>query len=342
MHYFDTASISGPIFLHIVGNKQNGEPLVLTDTPLELSKELIPNLQQYFLSHFKQMEYNRFYHEASLSLNEIYTYVSAIFDDINSIEQQSKYIAQTLYRCNDHPNIKGGELYVVHFENCLIDGEMVDAVGLFKSENKMPFIKVVRNGNSFELIQERGINIEKLDKGCLIFNIQREEGYVVSVIDNTNKGEAKYWVDDFLRLRRKNDEYNQTQNVIKLCKGFIAQLPDETIKAEKASMMNKVIEGLNENMVDLSALAGEVFGLDKKEAFDNYRQSYQESNDIEIKDTFSPISGATNKRSIARMTTVKLDANFDIRIYGGIENLESGFDSKRKMNYYKLYYFNEH
>lgn len=28
MHYFDSAAIDGPVFLHIVGNKQNGEPLV--------------------------------------------------------------------------------------------------------------------------------------------------------------------------------------------------------------------------------------------------------------------------------------------------------------------------
>ncbi len=96
MHYFDSTAIDGPVFLHIVGNKQNGEPLVLTSSPLNLNQELRASLQRYFLSHFKQMEYYCFTHEASLELNEVYTYVAAIFDDILSIEQQSKNIAKTL------------------------------------------------------------------------------------------------------------------------------------------------------------------------------------------------------------------------------------------------------
>lgn len=342
MHYFDSTTIDGPVFLHMVGNKQNGEPLVLTNSPLGLSDDVMPNLQQYFLSHFRQMEYNFFYHESTLSLNEIYTYVSAIFDDLSSIEQQSKYIAQTLYRCNTHPNIKGGELYVVHFKNCLIDGEMVDAVGLFKSENKTPFIKVVRNGNSYGLIQENGINIEKLDKGCLVFNLMREEGYVVSVIDNTNKGEAKYWKDDFLRLKRKNDEYTQTQNTINLCKGFILQLPDEISRAEKASMMNKVVDSLNEGNVQLSSLAASIFGTDSVNTFKEYVRDYQETNDVVLNETFNAVPNVVKRRTLARITTLKLDSNFDVKIYGGGDYIESGFDSQKKMKYYKLFYYNEH
>ena len=41
-----------------------------------------------------------------------------------------------------------------------------------------------------------GVNINKLDKGCLIFNTNKEDCYVVSVVDNSNRGEAKYWVED--------------------------------------------------------------------------------------------------------------------------------------------------
>lgn len=78
MHYFDSAAIDGPVFLHIVGNKQNGEPLVLTSNPLALNQGLQTSLQRYFLSHFKQMEYYCFAHEASLELNEVYNYISAI------------------------------------------------------------------------------------------------------------------------------------------------------------------------------------------------------------------------------------------------------------------------
>ena len=219
---------------------------------------------------------------------------------------------------------------------------MVDAVGLFKSENKTPFIKVVRNGNSYGLIQENGINIEKLDKGCLVFNLMREEGYVVSVIDNTNKGEAKYWKDDFLRLKRKNDEYTQTQNTINLCKGFILQLPDEISRAEKASMMNKVVDSLNEGNVQLSSLAASIFGTDSVNTFKEYVRDYQETNDVVLNETFNAVPNVVKRRTLARITTLKLDSNFDVKIYGGGDYIESGFDSQKKMKYYKLFYYNEH
>jgi hypothetical protein len=42
--------------------------------------------------------------------------------------------------------------------------------------------------------------INKLDKGCLIFNTEWENGDIVTVVDNTNKGvDAQYWIDVFKR-----------------------------------------------------------------------------------------------------------------------------------------------
>lgn len=55
-----------------------------------------------------------------------------------------------------------------------------------------------QNDVGFEISSESGVSINKVDKGCLIFNIEKENGYIVAVVDNTNKGaEAKYWTDDF-------------------------------------------------------------------------------------------------------------------------------------------------
>lgn len=338
MHYFDSTAIDGPVFLHIVGNKQNGEPLVLTSNSLELDQELQTSLQRYFLSHFKQMEYYCFAHEASLELNEVFNYVSAIFDDLTSIEQQSKYIAQSLYRSSVHPNIKGGELYVAHFRNCLIDGEMVDAVGIFKSENKTPFIKVVRDGNTFELIQERGVNLEKMDKGCLVFNRQREKGYLISIIDNTNRGEAKYWIDEFLRVKRNNDDYTQTEHVFNLCKGFVAQMPNDVSKAEKAAMINRVMTGLNENVIDVEELFTNVFGQESVGDIKAYQEEYQEVNDMKFDGRITGVKEAVKRQSLSRLITVKLDSNFDIKIMGGEEYIENGYDEERGMKYYKLFY----
>lgn len=57
MHYFESTTISGHVFLHQVGNKCNDEPLVISRKPLDLTDYIKIDLKQYFLSHFKQSEY---------------------------------------------------------------------------------------------------------------------------------------------------------------------------------------------------------------------------------------------------------------------------------------------
>lgn len=141
-------------------------------------------------------------------MNEVFTCVSKIFDDPEILLEQSVNLAKHLYEQSVHPKIKSGEFYVVYFKNCMIDGNTVDAIGLFKSENKEIFLQIHTANDGFEIESQQGININKLDKGCLIFNTDKENGYVVAVVDNTNKGvDAHYWIDDFLHVRQRQDEY---------------------------------------------------------------------------------------------------------------------------------------
>lgn len=340
MHYFDSTTISGSVYLHQIGNKCNDEPLVLSSNPLDLTDSIKKDLKQYFLSHFRQTEYFCFEHDASLSLNEVYCYVSAIFDDLDNIAEQSKYLAQSLYRRSIHPNIKCGEFYVVHFKNCLINGEMVDAVGLFKSENKDSFLKIHRNGDRFEIIQELGVNINKLDKGCLIFNTHKEDGYVVSVVDNSNRSEAKYWIEDFLHIKRKNDSYAQTQNAVAMYKSFISQLPSNIHKADRAAMMNCVVEGLKQESVCINSVADKAFGAELSADFNSFRSEYQETHKVSFDESFQGKPEVIKRRATGTMTIIKLDKNFDVNIHGGEQFIERGYDEEKEMRYYKLY-FNE-
>lgn len=48
--------------------------------------------------------------------------------------------------------------------------------------------KVLPEDEGFQIQKDQGINLRKLDKGCLIFNTEQEEGYMVSVIDTTKAG----------------------------------------------------------------------------------------------------------------------------------------------------------
>lgn len=97
-------------------------------------------------------------------MNEVFVCAGKIFDDPKNLYEQSKNISKHLYEQSTHPQIKSGEFYVVHFTNCTIEGKTVDAIGLFKSENKDTFLKINVTDNSFDIKSEKGININKLDK----------------------------------------------------------------------------------------------------------------------------------------------------------------------------------
>ena len=46
-------------------------------------------------------------------------------------------LVRYLYDKSIHPQIKGGELYVAYLKNCVLEDELVDAVGIFKTENNV-------------------------------------------------------------------------------------------------------------------------------------------------------------------------------------------------------------
>lgn len=111
--------------------------------------------------------------EEELMNNPVYASVSQIFDNDSEFYQQSVQIAEHLFEQSNNPNIKSGELYIVHFRNCNVEEGVCDAVGIFKSETKDTFLKIVMNQNTYQLVGESGINIKKLDKACIVFNVNR-------------------------------------------------------------------------------------------------------------------------------------------------------------------------
>ena len=270
---------------------------------------------------------------------------TSIFQDKKLFIDQSKNCARHLYDQSTHPKIKGGEFYTLYFKDCIIDGKTVDAVGLFKSENKETFLKVFPKGEGFEIESEKGININKLDKGCLIFNAERENGYIVAVVDNTNKGvEAQYWTDDFLHIRQRKDEYYNTQNIISLTKNFVKnELPQqfEVSGADQADLINKAVKFLKEkDNFNLSEFTNEVIGQpDIIEKFNQYKSTYTQEYDVDFADNFTISESAVKKQARVLKSVIKLDKNFDILIHNNCQLIEQGRDEKGK--YYKVYYQEE-
>ncbi len=333
------------ISLHFIGNKSADEGLCLSETTLFLNDKIKKLLVNYFLSPFSSEEYYQLYHDSGIDYNVVYGAASQIFDNPETLYEQSVNLAKHLYDQSTHPKIKGGEFYTVYFRGCIVDGDTVDAVGLFKSENKDTFLRVLHEGGNFNLESEQGINIKKLDKGCLIFNKERENGYVVAVVDNTNRGiEAQYWMDDFLHVRQRKDGYANTQNAMAMAKNFVTKaLPEqfEVSKADQIDLLNRSLEFFKEkDTFDMEEFANEVIEQPKViESFRDFKKNYESDNNIVIDDNFSISDYAFKKQQRSYRRVINLDKKIQIIINGNRSQVEQGEDERGK--YYKVYYKEE-
>jgi len=335
--------------IHYIGNKAKNELCVFSEAPLFLLDEQLPTLVlDYLIRPFEKMEENfQFFHAAALVLNEVFHYSKEIFQNTMDFHQASVGIAKHLYNISSHPNIKPGELYVARLKNILVDGVESEAIGIFKSEIKEPFLKVHRDGSFFQLQYELdAINIKKLDKGCLIFNMDEESGYKVMVIDQTNKNsEALYWIDLFLQLKIRNDEFNQTNNILTVYKSFISEEVDKEIqltKPEKIDLLNRSIKYFKEKeQFNLDEFSSEVIGHDHGiKLFKQYKDAYEQRYETDIHDDFTISGSAVKKQARIYKSVLKLDRNFHIYIHGNSEFIERGVDSDGR-KYYKIYYEQE-
>jgi hypothetical protein len=334
------------IAIHNVGNKLNDDGIQFSKELTNFESDLMETLITYFISSFKSAEYFTLHHESDITLNEVYVYAGKIFDDPSTLYENSVNLAKHLYNCTSHPKIKGGEFYTVYFKNCTFEGNTVDAIGLFKSENKDTFLKVKPRQLIYEIESEKGININKLDKGCLIFNTKRENGFVVEVVDNTGKGtEAVYWMDNFLQSVSRKDDYHHTENVLSLCKKFITNdLPREyeVTKADQADFLNKSLKFFKgKESFNMNEFASEVIEQPALiEKFHNYKSSFEEQSSLNIMDNFNISAAALKKQSRVFRSVLKLDKNFHVYIHGDRELIEQGVDPDGR-KFYKLYFREE-
>jgi len=340
---FSEAVLSN-LSIHQVGNKSNEEGLIISEQEVPINGTIAPLLTTYFTKPFKPQEFYNFSHETDLNLNEVYSYVKSIFNDKTSLQMQSIHLAKHLYEESNHPNIKAGELYVAYFDNCYLHDELTEVIGIFKSEQKETFLKVFPEGKSFAVSRDDGININKLDKGCLIFNENPEDGYKLLLVDNTNKGEdAKYWREFFLNVKPQEDNFFHTKNYLQMCKSFAN---DAFPEADKIDQMSMVQESANffkdEDVFDKVNFHEKVLQEPELiEAFEDFKGDYQEKNKMKIYDEFDINSDAVNKMKRVFKSVIKLDKNFHVYVHGNRNYIKKGFDEESNMNFYQLFFKDE-
>ncbi len=330
--------------IHFIGNAADEEGMNLSKELMSIDEEITNLLKSYFLKPFKAQELYTFHHESDLNLNEIYHYASAVFDNPDSTFLQSINIAKHLYESSSHPNIKAGELYISYFNECVINGEVVEVLGIFKSENKDTYLKVYPKEGGFVVEGEAGININKLDKGCLIFNTEKDSGYRVAIIDNTNKSnEAQYWVSQFLNIKPNEDSYYHTKNYISLCKEFAEEAFPESDKVDKIDLVNTAVDFFSKKeSFNIEEFNNEVMQEPSMiEKFQSYKTNFQETNDVPAYDEFEISKPAVKQSKKFIKSVIKLDKNFHVYVHGNRQNIERGYDKRLDMNTYTLYFKEE-
>lgn len=346
---FDFSEVTlNQLVVHNIGNRVEDEGVRLSKGIMSITDETVESiLKQYFLSSFKSDYFYSFSDENDLHMNQVYAMVNQIFENPSVFFDNSIYLSQLLYEKSNHPKIKCGEFYMAHFSNINVEGEIVDGIGIFKSETKDTYLRVYQKNENFEVDYDNGINIKKLDKGCLIFNTETEYGFKVSIIDATNKaGEALYWRDEFLGVMPRENEFYQTNQLINLCKGFSEQVlnsNNHVDKKEQVDFIKRTESYFNNNdLFDNEEFKSAVIGDEQiSEAFEEYKQNFEMQRNLSPADQFQISAEALKKGKKFFRSIIKLDKNFHIYVHSNPDFIEKGIDNTKGLKFYKLYYHDE-
>ncbi len=333
--------------IHRVGNKAQEEDPIVSAKLADVTPELEGALLTYFMKPFKGDAYYKFTHPSGLEYNEVYSFAKSMFMDEGSTHLQSVNILKHLHHHSVHPNIKSGEVYVAYLRNCMLDDEPLDAVGIFKSENKDTFLAFRNERDGLEADALLGVNIKKLDKGCIVFNTEEENGYRVITIDASGK-DTVYWMDDFLQVVEDSDENFYTRDALNLCNAFAKDVltPQHGKKDEVLFMKHTLDYFSKAEHFEMGEFAQEVIQDEEyTKAFSGYLETYETRIGRKVENDFGISKPALNSAKKKFKDLIKLDTNIHIKL--NFDNLESGrrfiergYDQDAKMSYYKVY-FNE-
>lgn len=334
------------LITHHIGNKLREENFELSNQTTLVKPETRTFLLKYFLNSIKSEEVYSFTHPVQLYQNDVFAAAESIFNEPEKFIEQSQNLARLLYEYSLHPKIQSGELNVAFFSGTVWEGKSVDAIGIFKSERHVPFLKMSNNQAKFVIDHDFGFEIDRIDKACIIFNTHKIDGYRVLIIDNANKAEeARYWKTDFLKVQPVANEFHQTRQMLNITKEYVTNKLSEDFsvtKADQIDLLNRSVEYFkSRDSFDKKEFEKEVLqdsGMIK--SFRNFDTHYREKNGIEPGDSFDISLPAVKKQARVFKSVLKLDKNFHIYIHGNRELIEQGVDENGR-KYYKIYFESE-
>ncbi len=340
------------VIIHGIGNRAREEDVFLSQSALSLDEGQKAVLLSYYLNPFKTDEYFQFIGEEAadedtrFNGNKMYGYIQDLYKEPENLVEHSQKIAQFLFELSTIPKIISGELHVVRFSNCILGEEVVNAIGLFKSETKEPFIKLMQTNSQIEVNRQEGISLKKLDRACLIFNTDKGTGYKILNVDKAKGDALPHWQHEFLTIQQRQEDFYNTNNFISMIKNFSDEVlvEENNIQpSDQIAFIQRTEEYLkNAEQFTTDEFVEEVIGdTEITEAFNNYIPNFESDYDIEIKKEFPVSKQAVKSNKKYFKSVIKLDKSFHVYVHTNPDNLEKGFDSARAMKYYKLYYKEE-
>ncbi|WP_169334351.1 nucleoid-associated protein [Rubritalea marina] len=331
-----------------IGNPLRGESLKTSKDLCQFGEEDKEILTLAFLKPFKNLERYHFHHTSDLSLHEMHCYANTIFDQDERFLTYSRKIARHLYDKTKHPNIKSGDLCIALIRGVQINGEICDAISVVKSESLTPFLEISDQDGDLQLTTHNGIYPDKIDKGCLIVDYDKDGGYLVYTFDKGGS-ETNFWVRDFLGARaRKDDEY-RTKQYASMCTSFADEgLPEEMPLEQKYRVANDAIQYMSEaETFDEKHFHDEVLREPEIiEQFTQYKDNYKDEDGEPIATEFAIDKVAAKKAGSKIKGNLKLDTGVVMKFTPDFAEresdiLERGYDEKMEMKYIKVFYHEE-
>ncbi|MCB1061670.1 MAG: hypothetical protein KDN20_01975 [Verrucomicrobiae bacterium] len=331
-----------------VGNPLRSETLRTSKQLCQFEDSEAELLTHSFLKSFRSLELHQLHHHSDLKNNELFGYACAIFDDNDSLLEQGAHIARHLHAKSNHPNIKSGDLCVSLIDDIVVAGNRVQAISIIKSESKVPFLQISERDGDLRLTTEQGIYPDKIDKGCLIIDHDREEGFVVYLFDKSG-GNTHFWNREFVGANPvKNDDY-LTRHYSKLCVDFAEKgLPESTLQEERMEVANRAITYLEEtDDFDFEDFQEKALATpERAEQFASFKTDYEEETGSQLDDKFTVSRTEATKAKKRLKSRLKLDVGVEIRFSSGFiakadQFLERGHDDEKDMEFVKVWFYKE-
>jgi hypothetical protein len=326
-----------------VGNPLRGEPLLTSKRLCQFDDEEADLLTTCFLKSFRSLELHKLSGERGPGSNPLFEYSSAVFSNPGQLLDASAEIAKHLYAKSHHPNIKSGDLCISLIEGIIVRGEATRGICIIKSENKVPFLQVSEHDGDLILTTQHGIYPDKIDKGCLLINHGKDEGFVVYLFDKS--GNTHFWNRDFAGAVPVRNEDYLTKRFGELCVNFAQKgLPEGINEERRMAVAGKAIDYMNNNSeFEISEFEQSLADPELIDQFTQFRENYGEETGTVIEDQFNISAPEARKARRKLKGKLKLDTGAELLLSPAFIDqadhlLERGYDEEKEMHFLKIYF----